>query len=127
MNHSSTEPVHFLQMWVPPDTDGIEPGYEQRDVGDQLAAGGLVAVASGRGHAGAVHLHQAGAVLWVARLDAGGTVTVPDAPHAHVFVARGEVAVDGRPLAVGDAARLTAAGPLPLEAATAAEVVIWEC
>lgn len=127
MNHSAREPVHFLQMWVPPDTEGIEPGYEQRDVSDQLAGGGLVAVASGRGHVGAVHLHQAGAVLWVARLDAGETVAVPDAPRAHVFVARGEVAVDGRPLAEGDAARLTAAGPLPLEAAMASEVVIWEC
>src|SRR4051794_3106542 len=39
MNASTTEPVHFVQMWVPPDTAGIEPGYEQRDLNDVLATG----------------------------------------------------------------------------------------
>lgn len=128
MNHSAGEPVHFLQMWVPPDTEGIDPGYEQRDLRSRFTPGaGLVAVASGQGHDGAVHLHQAGAVMWVARLAPGETVAVPDGDHVHVFVARGEVTMDGRPLATGDAARLTAAGSLPLEAETEAEVVIWEC
>src|SRR5690349_10572991 len=34
MNASPTDEVHFVQMWVPPDTPGIEPGYEQRDIND---------------------------------------------------------------------------------------------
>src|SRR5260221_537601 len=37
-NASSTEPVNLLQMWVPPDTPGIPPGYEQEDVNDRLNA-----------------------------------------------------------------------------------------
>ena len=28
MNASRSRPVHFLQMWVPPDTRGIQPGYD---------------------------------------------------------------------------------------------------
>ena len=48
MNASATADVHLVQMWVLPDTDGIEPGYEQHDLNDALAGGGLVAVASGR-------------------------------------------------------------------------------
>jgi quercetin 2,3-dioxygenase len=131
MNHSQTAAVHFLQMWVPPDRAGIEPGYEQRDCNAALAAGGLVAVASGRGHDGAVHLHQAGAVLWVARLAAGDAVTLPDAPFVHLFVAAGAVALDGEPagdvtLGVGDAARLTAAGPRTVTATEPTEIVVWE-
>jgi redox-sensitive bicupin YhaK (pirin superfamily) len=130
MNHSATEPVHFVQMWVPPDRAGVEPGYEQRDVSGALAAGGLVAVASGRGHEGAVHLHQTGAVLWVARLDEGEAVTVPDAPFVHLFVARGSALLGdgdgGRPLQGGDAARLSGAGARPLTAVDPAEVLIWE-
>lgn len=127
MNHSATEPVHFVQMWVVPDQTGIDPGYEQRDLSDQLKpGGGLVAVASGRGHEGAVHIHQAGAVLWVARLVAGQTVEVPDAPFVHVFVAAGTAQLDGRTLNAGDAARLTGAGALPLTAIEPAEVLIWE-
>src|SRR5262249_61734493 len=37
IEHSETNPspadeVHFVQMWVPPDTEGIAPSYEQRDI-----------------------------------------------------------------------------------------------
>ena len=41
------EPVHFVQMWVVPDEQGISPGYEQLEIGDELLRGGLVPVASG--------------------------------------------------------------------------------
>jgi len=128
MNPSATAPVHLLQMWVLPDTEGIEPGYEQRWVGDALAGGGLVPIASGRGHDGAVTLHQRDAVCWVGRLEPGTTVTVPDAAHVHVTVARGAVDLDGAGrLATGDAARLVDAGaPTLTAAADGAEVVIWE-
>lgn len=126
MNHSTTAPVHFVQMWVVPDQTGIEPGYEQLDLNDRLGRGRLVAVASGRGHEGAVKLHQQGAVMWVARLDPGDTVTVPNAPYVHVFAATGHIDLAGQPLHAGDAARLTSAGPLELTARSAAEVIVWE-
>jgi redox-sensitive bicupin YhaK (pirin superfamily) len=127
MNASQAEPVHFVQMWVPPDTEGIDPGYEQVDISDRLEGGGLVPVASGRGHEGAVRLHQQGAVLWAGRLGEGDQVTVPASPHAHVFVARGAARLDGHELGEGDAARLTDEGELPLTATTPdTEVLIWE-
>lgn len=126
MNHSTTEPVHLVQMWVVPDRYGIDPGYEQRDVNEALARGGLVAVASGQGHEGAVTIHQAGATMWAARLGSGDAVDLPDAPFVHLFVAKGAVAVDGRDMSTGDAARLRRAGPLTLTATEAAEVIVWE-
>jgi quercetin 2,3-dioxygenase len=127
MNHSKTHPVHFIQMWVVPDTAGVEPGYAQRDVNAELAAGGLVAVASGQGHDTAISIHQRGAVMWVARMSNGESVTVPDAAYVHVFVAKGAVDLDGQALTTGDAARLTDAGTLGLTAsADDTEVIIWE-
>lgn len=126
MNHSATEPVHLVQMWVVPDTGGLEPGYEQRDVTERLAAGHLVPVASGRGHEGAVTIHQRGAALWVGRLPAGAEELLPDAPFVHVFVARGAVELEGRTLVTGDAARLRDAGPLPLLVTEDSEVLVWE-
>ncbi len=128
MNASATEPVHFVQMWVPPDAAGIAPGYEQRDMNDALASGGMVAIASGKDHVDAVRIHQAGATMHVARLGDGDTVTVPDAPFVHVFVAVGEVRLDGRsePVAAGDAVRLTNAGALELTSRNASEVIVWE-
>jgi len=126
---SATADVHLVQMWVLPDTNGIEPSYEQRDLGDALTDDALVPVASGRpGANGAISLHQRDATLWVGRLRAGARVTVPDASHVHVFVAAGSASLDGTgALATGDAARLTAAGAPVLEAGSqGGEVLIWE-
>jgi redox-sensitive bicupin YhaK (pirin superfamily) len=126
MNASATDSVHFVQMWVRPDTLGIDAGYEQIDVTEQLDGGGLVPIASGVGHDGAVAIHQRGAVLWGGRLRGGDSATAPDAPHTHVFVARGETRYDDMVLQQGDAVRTTAAGPRELMAGPdGAELLIW--
>ena len=127
MNASSDEPVHFVQMWVPPDTAGIEPSYEQRDINAALATGGLHPIASGQGHEGAVVIHQRDAVLWGGRLTPDEAVTVPDGGHVHLFVAIGSADLDGAgPLLEGDAVRLTSAGERRLVAGPeGAEVLIW--
>src|SRR5256884_4866051 len=91
MNPSPAEEVHFVQMWVPPDAEGVAPGYEQRDVNRQLEKGGLRPIASGQGHEGAISIRQRDAVLWGARLQPGETTTVPDGAHVHLFVAAGGV------------------------------------
>ncbi len=125
MNAKSDEPVHFVQMWVTPDTEGIDPGYEQVDIGDRLDSGELVAVASGQGHEGAVHLHQRDAVLWAARLDEGESVTIPSALHVHVFVARGSAHLV-TDLSEGDAVRLTDEPEHELTAtADDTEILVW--
>jgi hypothetical protein len=127
MNASQSADVHLVQMWVLPDTDGIPPGYEQRDVNELLAAGDLVPVASGQGHDGAIRLHQRDAVLHAGRLEPGSHVDVPDAPNVHVYVAVGDATLAAAyDLATGDAARLTDAGALGLDAGEdGAEVLVW--
>jgi redox-sensitive bicupin YhaK (pirin superfamily) len=126
-NPSATEDVHFVQMWVLPDTESIDPGYQQLDINAELARGGLVPIASGQGHDAAISIRQRDAVLWGGRLGSGETVRVPDAPHTHVFVARGSAVLEGAgTLAEGDAVRLTAAGdPALVGGPGGAEVLIW--
>ncbi len=128
MNHSATEPVHFVQMCVPPHETGIAPGYEQVDVSTDLDAGGLVLVASGRDDDSAIRIHQRGAAMWAARLDDGEQVTIPDAPFVHVFVARGTVTVDqgDAVMDAGDALRLTGAGEVGVTAMAPSEIIVWE-
>jgi redox-sensitive bicupin YhaK (pirin superfamily) len=127
INASADDDVHFVQMWVPPDTESIDPGYQQLDINDQLAKGGLVPIASGQGHDAAISIHQRGAVLWGGRLHAGETVTIPDDRHVHVFVPIGAAELDqAGALDTGDAVRLTDAGGLELTAGPeGAEVLIW--
>lgn len=127
MNPSSANPVRLVQMWVPPDTRKIHPSYEQLDISRDLAGGGLVPVASGN-RKGAIAIRQQGATLWAARLSPRGKVSVPDRPHAHLFVATGDVDLEtGEALGQGDAARLTDAGERRVTAGPkGAEVLIWE-
>ena len=94
INASADTDVHFVQMWVPPDTESIDPGYQQLDINDQLAKGGLVPIASGKGHDAAISIHQRDAVLWGGRLHAGETVTIPDDRHVHVFVPIGSAELE---------------------------------
>ena len=127
MNPSPGEDVHFVQMWVLPDTERIDPGYEQLDINGELDKGGLQPIASGQGHDAAISIRQRDGVLWGGRLGAGEVVSVPDGRHVHLFVAQGAGTLEGAgELAEGDAVRLTAAGSPTLTAGPAgAEVLIW--
>lgn len=124
------KPLHVLQMWVPPDEDGVAPSYQESDVGARLAQGGLVPVASGMAKhrdSAAVTIGNRGAAMHVARLAAGQSVTAPDAPYVHVFVAKGAADFEGHGLLQhGDAVRITAGGGQRVTATDSAEVVVWE-
>jgi redox-sensitive bicupin YhaK (pirin superfamily) len=129
MNPRKDEPVHLVQMWVLPDGERITPNYEQLDINPYLDQGGLVPIASGRGHEAAISIRQREAVLWGGRLKRGEAVTVPDARFVHLYVAKGAADLEGAgSLAGGDAMRLTAAGARRLTAdpTSGAEVLIWE-
>ena len=125
-NASATEPVRFVQMWVVPDEVGLEPSYEQRDMNAALDAGGLVPVASGKGHPNAISLNQRGAAFWVGRFDEGDTFELPDARFVHLYVARGHLGFDATCLTQGDATRFTNAGSVTMQVRAASEVLVWE-
>ncbi|MFE0626617.1 pirin family protein [Streptomyces sp. NPDC058864] len=125
------EPVHFVQMWVFPDEQGIKPGYEQLDINDELARGGWVTVASGMDRdrdERAISIAQKHAALQAARMTPQATLALPTAPFVHLYVAKGEVALEGAGLlAKGDAVRVTGAEGQRLTAgAEGAEVLVWE-
>jgi hypothetical protein len=124
------DPVHFVQMWVVPDENGIAPGYEQLEIDDALLAGGLVPVASGMAEhrdAAAIGIRNKYAALHAARLQPGQSVELPDAPFLHLFVPRGAVTLEGTGgLATGDAVRFTATGGQRVTATEPAEVLVWE-
>jgi redox-sensitive bicupin YhaK (pirin superfamily) len=125
----SDSAVHFVQMWVLPDEDGIAPGYEQLEVGAELDRGGLVTVASGMpSHESGIRIKNRYAALHVARLSPGASVTLPDAPFVHLFAARGAVDLEGTgDLAEGDAVRFSDTGGQRVTATQGpAEVLVWE-
>ena len=126
--NDAADPVRFVQMWVVPDEAGAAPGYAQHEVDAELASGALVPVASGLpGQDSAVRIGNRHAGLHAARLRPGRPVELPDAPFLHLFVARGEVDLEGAgPLAEGDAARFTGTGGHRVTASGPAEILVWE-
>jgi redox-sensitive bicupin YhaK (pirin superfamily) len=124
------EEVHFVQMWVIPDARNFTPGYEQLDIADELDRGGLVTVASGMPkHAAdrAISIQQKDAALYAARLDAGSSVPLPDAPYVHLYIARGSVDLEGAgALETGDAVRIAGGGGQQVTASASAEILVWE-
>jgi hypothetical protein len=132
MNPAGWAPCRYIEMWVPPEAGRLDPAVEIADVGRLLAAGGLVPVASGAGHEGAVTLQQPGAELWAGRLRPGEAAVVPDGPHVHGFVAVGDGILDTGGLAgtghlfEGDSVRLVAAGaPVFTAGPSGAELLVW--
>jgi redox-sensitive bicupin YhaK (pirin superfamily) len=130
VNPDAGQPLAPIQMWVVPDEPEVTPGYGQLELDPSDLQGRLAVVASGmtrhRDQA-AIRIRNRYAALRVARLEPGDSVTVPDAPFAHVYLARGRIDLEAEgALDAGDAARLTAAGDRRLGAAEPSEILIWE-
>jgi hypothetical protein len=126
-NASATEPVHFLQIWIVPDTDGLPPRYDQRAFDTEAARKGFVLLASRDGAAGAIQVHQ-DVALWMTHLGDGDERVHELAPgrHAWVHVARGSATLNGRPLDAGDGAALSDEPELRLAARPDAEVLLFD-
>jgi quercetin 2,3-dioxygenase len=127
-NDSSTEPVHFVQMWVVPDELSITPAYQQHEIDETSLTGKLVTLASGLpGHHAAITLHNRNAALYGTRLQTGDSVDLPPAPYLHLFIARGRVTLKGSGvLGEGDAVRFTGSGGPRITATKPSEVLVWE-
>ncbi|WP_157556461.1 pirin family protein [Nocardia acidivorans] len=127
------ESVHFVQMWVVPDEPGTNPGYQQLEVDDELARGGLVTVASGLPRyrdRTAIAIGSSHSALHVARMPGAvesPEVRLPESPYLHLFVARGEVELEGvGTLYEGDAVRMARSGGQRVTANLPSEILVWE-
>ncbi len=124
-NHRSDAPLHFVQMWVVPKAQGLEPRYGQVDFSLDDRRGRWLTVASGMpGIEAPIEIWQ-NATCSVARLE--GTPlgsTVAAGRLAFLFVASGELTVGGETLHAGDAARIT--GPFEIDLAGTGEAVLWD-
>jgi redox-sensitive bicupin YhaK (pirin superfamily) len=127
-NHSDKELVHFLQIWVMPEKDGIAPGYEQKSFTRQDKEGKLRLIASRDGRDGSVVIHQ-DASVYASIPGAGKTVALALAPKrlGWVQVARGGVEVEGKALKAGDGAAIADQASVAIKATTDdAEVLVFD-
>ncbi|MCC7386593.1 MAG: pirin family protein [Deltaproteobacteria bacterium] len=126
-NHSKTDRVHFLQIWIVPEKSGLPPGYEQRSFEPQQLRDRLAVVASPDGRDGSVTVHQ-DAAIYVTALSAGKSVEheVETGRRAWVQVASGSVTLNGVTLDAGDGAAVTDESRLALRGVKDAEVLVFD-
>lgn len=126
-NASQTEPVHFLQIWILPDSRGQAPSYEQKHFTEAERQGQLRLVASPGGQDGSLHLHQ-DARLYSGLLAADERVSheLSAGRYAWLHVARGKVEVGGETLSAGDAAAFEDAGSIVLASREPSEVLLFD-
>lgn len=126
-NHSKTELVHFLQIWLLPARSGLTPGYEQKAFPEGERAGRLCLIASPDGRDGSVTIHT-DALVHAGSFDKGQSAELSLAAgrHAWVHVARGAVSVNGQALSAGDGAALSEEPSVRLEGVDAGEVLVFD-
>ncbi|GAC1470780.1 MAG: pirin family protein [Chamaesiphon sp.] len=126
-NHSKTEPVHFLQIWIVPEKQKLPPSYEQRTIPLEEKRGKLRLIAAKDGHEGVVTVHQ-DVKLYASVLEAEDRVSYHLQPNRYAWlqVARGEVKFNSYSLTEGDGAAISGEEQLQISTNTGAEILLFD-
>ncbi|HEX5046262.1 MAG TPA: pirin family protein, partial [Gammaproteobacteria bacterium] len=126
-NHSKSDVVHFLQIWVKPERAGARPSYEEKHFDDADKRGRLKLIASRDGREGSVVIHQ-DVALYAARLEDGERVqhALAKGRRAWAQVTRGSVQVNGETLRAGDGVAVTSEPSLEIAGKDGAEVLLFD-
>ena len=126
-NHAQDQTTHFLQIWIEPNVTGIPASYEQKTFPDSQKRGRLRLVASPDGAEESVLIH-ADARVYAGLFDGNESFSLALAPErkCYVHVVRGEIDVNGKRLAAGDAAMLADETQVSLSGGKAGEVLVFD-
>ena len=126
-NHSKTEPLRFLQIWIIPNRNGIAPSYEQKAFASAERQGRLRLVASPNGEEGSMMLHQ-DALIYAASLAGGDRIEhrLALGRHAWIHVARGRVRVNDHDLDEGDGASFSGHASIEFSGIDDAELLFFD-
>jgi redox-sensitive bicupin YhaK (pirin superfamily) len=126
-NPSTTNPVHFLQIWIIPNKKGIKPSYEQQKFALEKKSGTLQLIASPSGEKESVTVHQ-DVKLYAGILEPNDRISYSLAPKRHVWiqVTRGAIEVNGVTLNTSDGAAISEENELNLVAKEKAEILLFD-
>ena len=126
-NASAIEPVHFLQIWILPETRGLPPSYEQRRFPREDRRNRFQLLADRNGSDGVLTIHQ-DIRLYAASLEAGASLVqpLPERRSAWLQIATGVVSVEGDELRAGDGAAITGETTISLGTGNGAEILLFD-
>lgn len=126
-NASKTDPVHFLQIWIIPESQGLAPSYEQVSIPTDARRGALTLLGSRDAREGSVRIHR-DVDLYGSILNAGETLTHAIVPGRGVWIQmiRGDVQVNGDAIGAGDGLAAVEETELQIEAGAEAEFLLFD-
>jgi redox-sensitive bicupin YhaK (pirin superfamily) len=124
LNASEDEPMRFIQIWILPNEEGLEPGVEQRAFTKDDRTDRLLKVIAQEG-GDAVKVHQ-DASVYIASLAPNTEVTHPigEGRGAYVYLIEGGASFDGQDVTTGDAAKVTDQPELRIRARQPSELIL---
>ena len=125
-NHSKSESVHFLQIWITPKFTGVKPNYQEKFFDAVEKRGTLRLVVSPDGRDGSLSVGQ-DAFMYAALLDGTERIEYSIEPKrlAYLHVARGGIDLNGQALAAGDGVKIADESLLTLSNGQQAEVLLF--
>ena len=126
-NASLSERVHLLQIWILPNAEGLQPGYEQKAFSEDERRGQMRLIASNEGRDGSVRLNQ-DVNLYASILDAGQEIehAMDAARYGWIQVARGSISVNGENAGQGDGVIAVGASSLKIKAQETTEILLFD-
>jgi redox-sensitive bicupin YhaK (pirin superfamily) len=125
-NHSKTEPMQFIQMWILPSHRGLPPSVEQRQHTVEDRHNRLLQIVRPEGTDGTgVTVHQ-DVGMYVSRLDPGSVIEhkFGEGRGGYFYLIEGEVELNGKRLTTGDAAKVLGEGLLRVQAQGQSELLL---
>lgn len=126
-NHSQTEELHLLQIWMLPNQQGITPRYDQKAFSVEDKKGKLRLIAAKDGRNGAITIHQ-DIDLYASILESGDVVNYHVQTHRYAWlqIAQGEVIFNGQQLSAGDGVQITGEEKIELSTNSNAEILLFD-
>ncbi len=126
-NHSQTEPVHFLQIWIEPNVTNIPPRYDQRTFPQSEKEGKLRLIVAPDEREGAIKIYQ-DAYLYVSILQPGDEINYQVKPNRYAWlqVTKGIVLLNGESLRAGDGVQINVPDLLNLSTEVGTEVLLFD-
>jgi redox-sensitive bicupin YhaK (pirin superfamily) len=126
-NHSKTEAVHLLQIWMMPNERKLKPRYDQKFFGVEDKHNRLKLIGSQKGRDGSIVIHQ-DIDLYASVVDAGTKLEFAPRKYSGVWIQmiHGSVEVNGTVLKAGDAISAQDEAKLSLYADAKSEFLLFD-
>lgn len=126
-NHSKTDELHLLQIWIFPEQKDLEPGYEQTTFTRADKLNQLRLIASREGRDGSVTIHQR-ADIYASVLEAGHSLdqAVENSHKIFVQVIGGKLSINEQTLSAGDGMQMEGESQLTITAKMDAEFLLFD-